>query len=500
MSNIMSRAELERIKASVLPSIENNSKLERKKALKAKSDERLKNWPNTLEALRLKKESFIKDREAEEEAKRQEIDREVGFLFDCVMMKRCMLYPGASYFLQEAEIRRLARLDAMKKANDLIYAQTDKMKLLKSQKLYADVIHTRYGQIDHKHKVKEHDREIDKDYHEKTIAEVARLKALEEEKVEKTRKLVGEIKIARFEQLDDVRRRKEEQERLERENGIAMKEKAIASLAAEMKEIEAKKKIAAANNMRMLKANSDLKSIREQLIAEEKAAEAERDAQVEGIEARKAALKRLEKERFEKSQVARQRMIDAAVEQLAKRSSADNALLDRQVQDLKDKEDKKFSDKAARLEAEYAETVASRTAQVEAKRAFLEKQKREDDILAAKWKKENEDAIQAEKDKVRRAREATIACKELQRQEAEKVHRQRLEDRQREIEQTRFLQSIDVSDESRFVELCQAEIERNIKLGKPVYTLLKALEYSAPKLLPAKTIPIDRNNVKGNKD
>lgn len=78
----MSRTELERIKASVLPSIENNSKLERKKALKAKSDERLKHWPNTLEALRLKKESFIKDREAEEEAKRQEIDREVSLSFD----------------------------------------------------------------------------------------------------------------------------------------------------------------------------------------------------------------------------------------------------------------------------------------------------------------------------------------------------------------------------------------------------------------------------------
>lgn len=77
----MSRAELERIKASVLPSIENNSKLERKRALKAKSDERLKNWPNTLEALRIKKESFIKDREAEEEAKRQEIDREVSLSF-----------------------------------------------------------------------------------------------------------------------------------------------------------------------------------------------------------------------------------------------------------------------------------------------------------------------------------------------------------------------------------------------------------------------------------
>jgi hypothetical protein len=77
MSNLISRSELERIKASILPSVEDNSRIQKKRALKEKSEARLKNWPNTLEALRIKKESFLKDREAEEEARRQEIDREV---------------------------------------------------------------------------------------------------------------------------------------------------------------------------------------------------------------------------------------------------------------------------------------------------------------------------------------------------------------------------------------------------------------------------------------
>lgn len=77
MTTVMSRAELDRIRASILPSVEDNSKIERKKELKKKSEDRLKNWPNTLEALRIKKESFLKDREAEEELRRQEIDREV---------------------------------------------------------------------------------------------------------------------------------------------------------------------------------------------------------------------------------------------------------------------------------------------------------------------------------------------------------------------------------------------------------------------------------------
>jgi hypothetical protein len=402
--------------------------------------------------------------------------------------------------LQEAEIRRKARLEAIRKANDLIYAQTDKMKLLKSQKLYADVIATRFEQADFKHKVHQHDKEIDADYHQKTLQEVARLKAAEEEKVAKTKKLVDEIKAQRVEQLEEARKRRADILEAERQNGIDMKEKAVASLEAEMRDLEEKKRAAAANNLRMLKANSDLKGIRQQIIEEERRQEAERDAQVESIEGRKLALKRLEKERFAKSQLARQRMIDAAVEQLAKQSSAADAALEKQVQDLKDKEDRLFHEKLDRQRREYEETVASRTAQVEAKRIAQERDRAEEARLLEKWRKENEDGIQREKDKVARAKDATIACKATQKADGEAVRRKREEDRQREIEQTRFLQSIDVSDESRFVELCQAEIERNIKLGRPVYTLLRALEYSAPPLLPAKTVPVDRQNVKGNKN
>ncbi len=77
MAVIMTKAEIERIKASVKPSTEGNSALSRKAELKKKSEDRLKNWPNTLEALRLKKESFLKDRETQEELRRQQIDIEV---------------------------------------------------------------------------------------------------------------------------------------------------------------------------------------------------------------------------------------------------------------------------------------------------------------------------------------------------------------------------------------------------------------------------------------
>jgi cytidylate kinase len=45
--------------------------------LKKLSEDRIQHWPNTLDANRTKKESFMKDREAKDELRRQEIDKQV---------------------------------------------------------------------------------------------------------------------------------------------------------------------------------------------------------------------------------------------------------------------------------------------------------------------------------------------------------------------------------------------------------------------------------------
>lgn len=41
-------------------------------------------------------------------------------------------------------------MEAINRANDLLYEQTDRMKLLKSKRMYCDVLHTRVGQIEDK--------------------------------------------------------------------------------------------------------------------------------------------------------------------------------------------------------------------------------------------------------------------------------------------------------------------------------------------------------------
>lgn len=80
MSTIINRSEFERMKASVaVTSDAELRRIQRKETLKKLSEDKKSKWPNTLEAIRKKTESFLKEREDQAELRRQEIDREVFF-------------------------------------------------------------------------------------------------------------------------------------------------------------------------------------------------------------------------------------------------------------------------------------------------------------------------------------------------------------------------------------------------------------------------------------
>lgn len=80
MTLVLTKAELERMRANIRGPQSDTTVQDRKAQLKQLSNDRMKHWPNTLEALRKKKESYIKEKEEKEELKRQEIDREVSHI------------------------------------------------------------------------------------------------------------------------------------------------------------------------------------------------------------------------------------------------------------------------------------------------------------------------------------------------------------------------------------------------------------------------------------
>ena len=87
------------------------------------SDARQSKWPNTLEAQRRQKENWKIEKLDREEQERQQIDRE------------------------EAELQKRLRIEAIKRANTILYEQTDKMKGLRSAQMFTDVIADREEQV-----------------------------------------------------------------------------------------------------------------------------------------------------------------------------------------------------------------------------------------------------------------------------------------------------------------------------------------------------------------
>lgn len=112
------------------------------KILKKVSDTRVANWPNTLAAQRKAKLDWKKERADKEEAERRKTDQ------------------------IEAELQRKTRVDAIKRANQLMYEQTDKMKFLRGQQLYTDVIADREDQVQFLKNKNQAEKEMEKHWHE----------------------------------------------------------------------------------------------------------------------------------------------------------------------------------------------------------------------------------------------------------------------------------------------------------------------------------------------
>lgn len=385
-------------------------------------------------------------------------------------------------------MRRSQRLEAIGKANELLYEQTDKMKMLRSQQLYAEVIHERVHQIGGKQEAKDKIREANQLHHQEILRQIKVGEEAERVKLEEQRRKMEDVKIARAQQRDEVRNIKEEAVRKVKEAGLNMKRESQLRVEEELKEQELKKTLAAESNLRMLRANEELKSIRLQLKDQDRIADEERNAEILKIDARKQSLKDLEKVRFEKKQETRQKIIDAAVKKLAETANTEQLVLAQQMQDLQDKEDRLLAEKKARNEKFREDVSASRISQIERREREQQARMDEEVMLVAKFREENESGIRTEAEKIARAKAETNRIKKMQYDDGQAAIRRKQEEKLLEIEQARFLTSIQGNDDDRFVELCKQEIERNAKAGKPVYTLLRALQQDQPHLLPAKRV------------
>ena len=84
------------------------------------------------------------------------------------------------------------------------------------------------------------------------------------------------------------------------------------------------------------------------------------------------------------------------------------------------------------------------------------------------------------------------AVKLEQYEEGKRVNGNTRMEKEKEIASNRFLLSLQGDDDKKFTESCKQDITKNVKDGKPIYPLLRALEYTQAPLLAAKTIKVIR--------
>jgi hypothetical protein len=428
--------------------------------LKKLSNDRQSQWPNTLEAQRRKREAEFKNREVLAEQKRRVLDQE------------------------EAELRRQQRLEAISRANDLLYEQTDCMKVLRSKELLADCLHDRKFQIMHKNKVKEDIKVENQKYHE-VIMEAVRL-GEEKEKAKKAEdeRRMHEVALVREEQLRTVRAMRAAAAEEQRQIGLQMKRMAEERAEEDRKQQEEKVRVTKEKNKEFILGNEQLKEVRKQLKAQEQRDQEKRNSEVDVIENRKLVRKALEIRKFEKAQQTRLKMIERATELLAQRTNNDNALLEKQVTEQRAKEDKKFADKEQAREDEWKKTIESRNLQVEARRKAREDEAEAERQMIERWHIKSAADNAAEEAKIRKRHAMAMELRALQ--EAQANERKREMEEAKLIEDARLKMLIDqgVDEDKRFQEICKKEIQRYAADGKPTYPLFRALEYKQPDLLP----------------
>ncbi|OWZ17121.1 hypothetical protein PHMEG_0008974 [Phytophthora megakarya] len=344
--------QLERMRASVSPPVQSDREA-RRQAIRLKSEQRTATWPNTLEAMRKKKDRWKKDKEERLEEERKKIDEE------------------------EMRLQREAQTKQIERANRLLYEQTDRMKTLRSKQLLADVFHHRTLQLEEKQMLKEQDDLTNYMYDRQVLDKV-----IEDEKEEqRLRKIKLEenarLAIIQKEQLEEYKQRYINELREEKMDGERMKQQAEQEYLKEMeKDRQRKMRLKQASEDTQL-ANQRLRAHREMQKEKERLEDLKREEEAHKKQLRDIKRMDLQRQKQEDAQTRKQRMIDLATKNLVKLEQKNEERLQNQSNEVRAKEDKEIKDRAERRAIEKEGIARSRRYQLDCKQREKEREARD---------------------------------------------------------------------------------------------------------------------------
>lgn len=320
--------------------------------MKAKSDARVKNWGNTIDALRLKKEKAREERIQQEELERQKIDAE------------------------EAEIQAEYRRQQIAKANYLLYQQEDRVKKFNSKALLNDVLNERKLQEEiHKQRL-EMEKEMEQEWKRKVYDDVDKLG---DEKVMEYTKRRESAKATQDEQKKQIvtcLEKKKSQEKEIEEYAQVIKQQAQKDMNTIRQERETvkRKKVDLKNQLDLNVHEKELKVLKQK--------EQELDVQARNVEflakkqqqAELALQKEVEKERIVAEN--KERILDRHAKVIKKKQEQQQTFLQKQQDDAEKKRLQELQKKRERQEKMEEQIAQATTMQLRIK----EDQKRKQEV------------------------------------------------------------------------------------------------------------------------
>lgn len=415
------------------------------------SKARVNNWPNTLNAVRERKENRAAEARQKEELERQEVDR------------------------QEAALQTRSRKEAIQRANTILYEQTDKMKFLRSQQLLSDVVYDREEQLAEKTLMKEWEREREEYFHEDMLKQLKEAGSRETAEVSARETKARAIATIQRSQLDEYRNIYLEKLEREKDEGKLLVAKAQDDLKEDAGRAYAKIVRAKAQSAEMAKANDDLKVLRVELAKEESVADAKRKSERAVMENLAVKRKELEAKRFEERQQVRQRMIDTACQRLSEFQTDEDHRMHAQAAEARAREDNELEMRAQRREKQRAAIDQSRALQMRLRAEKSKEEKAQVVWLREHWKAKNAeieaeelDEAQARKDKnmsIRAFQEAQVSAN-IEKRKGENAGSAATDMRTKKVSE---------EDDQRFRAIATAVYEQAKAEGKNTYMIEKAL-------------------------
>jgi hypothetical protein len=420
------------------------------KKLKEKSDDRVQHWPNTLAAQRKAKLDWKVERETNEEAARRVQDQ------------------------AEAELARKTRVDAIRRANSLMYEQTDRMKFLRSQQLYTDVIADREDQVAFLNSKREALKEDDKKWHINMMENLEEAERREKAEAAKRKSKSKDISEIQQKQLVDTKNQLVKKLKADYVEGQLIKQMTIDDIMEEQAVHAAKLAAAKKQNAEMLKANMNLKDLRKELLKVEEVEAAKRKKDVQNMNRIVIARKALEDKHFEERQAVRQRMIEIATKDLESRKAAADGILEKHHKESEAKYQAEMEARRLRKEKALFAIDMSRQMQIKLKKERRDAETNQASILAEHWKKRN---AEIESETQKEANDKWNKNWEIRRSQESQImdnRRLRAEERASEMLRDEQTKAVMAEDDERFRNFAQIEIDRFKEKGKRTFLLEKA--------------------------